>query len=451
MRAEVVDRGYEAFFAAHVEEFAGFLTGVLGTEADVRGGRAGVADALQEAMLRILREWGDLEQADDEERARRLYRCLRDAAGEALRREHGRRGARRQRPRVLAYDFGALEADGESLEPRERELTVAVLGAMVRDIADVESAVERRVLVDRGVLLAGLRALSEREAVVMIAVDRLGWDQRELADRVGVDFARLRETLFNARKLFHGVVRHAVGIEIEDEERARLHAYRAGELVGRERRLARRHILHCEACQALLREQHVFTQSAQQLLAPLPFVTAAHVLTRPVPVKAGAVGASAGVGLLGQAGAAKALATTAVALGVGFGVNAWLSIDAAHDSRPLGKISAPRAPSLLSAALSARASRAAAPAASRNKPKTHSPAGAKSRTHANSRRQSSNRSSGAVTPSRSVVSSHTPRRANVRAPVRPESRSRPAGSTLSSTDSGATPTLLSDEFSFEGR
>ena len=63
MRAEVVDEGYEAFFRAHADEFASFLAGVLGSEADVRGGRAGVADALQEAMLRILGEWGELEEA----------------------------------------------------------------------------------------------------------------------------------------------------------------------------------------------------------------------------------------------------------------------------------------------------------------------------------------------------------------------------------------------------
>jgi DNA-directed RNA polymerase specialized sigma24 family protein len=255
-------------------------------------------------MLRILREWGELEHAGEDERSRRLYRCLRDAAGEALRREHGRRDARRPRPRVVAYDFGALEADVQELEPRERELTVAVLGAIVRDIADGSNAAERRALVDRGVLLAGLSALSEREAIVMIAVDRLGWDQRELAERLGLEFGRLRETLFAARKLFYGVVRHAVGVEIDDTERARLHAYLAGELAGRERRLTRRHVQHCQACQTMMREQRVFTGRAQHLLAPLPFVSAAHVLAKPATVKGAAVGATpVSVGLLGQPGA----------------------------------------------------------------------------------------------------------------------------------------------------
>ena len=346
MRAELVDDGYDAFFRAHADEFAGFLSGLLGAEADVRGGRAGVADALQEAMLRILREWGDLEAAEDDERARRLYRCLRDAAGEALRREHGRRDARRRRPRVLAYDFGALEADGEGLEPRERELTVAVLGAMVRDLTDDLGGVERRALIDRGVLLAGLRALSEQEAVALIAVDRLGWEQRELADRLGVEFGRLRETLFNARKLFYGVVRHAIGVELDEEERARLHAYLAGELAGRDRRLARRHLSHCNSCRALVREQQRFTTTAHQLLAPLPFVLGGRVLVKPVTVKGAAVAATPmATGLLGQAGAAKALAATAALLGAGVGVNAVLSLKA--DEPPVGAIAALPAPSQL--------------------------------------------------------------------------------------------------------
>jgi DNA-directed RNA polymerase specialized sigma24 family protein len=332
MQADLADRDYEAFYRAHVDEFTRFLAGLLGAQADVRGGRAGVADALQEAMLRILGEWAELQQVDEGERGPRLYRCLRDAAGEALRREHGRRGARHPRPRIVPYDFSTLEADGEELEPGERELTAAVLGAMVRDVATEEPAPERRALLDRGVLLAGLRALTAREAVVLIAVDHMGWEQRELADHLGLEFGRMRETLFTARKLFHGLVRHAIGIDLDDTERARLHAYLAGELTGRERRLARRHLVHCRGCQALVREQRTFGHGAQHLLAPLPFVTGARVLAGPSRAKIAAASAApaGGAGLFGQAGAAKALAATVAALGAGVGVNAWLSIRAEH-------------------------------------------------------------------------------------------------------------------------
>ena len=412
MRAEVVDEGYEAFFRAHADEFASILAGVLGSEADTRGGRAGVADALQEAMLRILGEWGELEEAGRDERARRLYRCLRDAAGEALRREHGRRDARRRRPRVVAYDFGALEADGESLAPRERELTVAVLGAMVRDLADDLAPSERRVLLDRGVLLAGLRALSESEAVALIAVDRLGWEQRELADRLGVEFGRLRETLFNARRLFYGVVRHAAGVEVDEEERARLHAYQAGELVGRERRLARRHLLHCQACQALVREQQRFTEGAQQLLAPLPFVLGGQVLAKPSAIKGATVAATpAATGLFGQAGAAKALAATVALLGGGVGVDAWLSLNARE--KPVGAIAALPSPSRLVTRMTADHS--AAPQLARAK---RSPSSSPSRRAATSR------------PSKKHHNAHPAKQV-------PSSSSPPASTTTSTT--GAAP------------
>jgi DNA-directed RNA polymerase specialized sigma24 family protein len=434
MRAEVVDEGYEAFFRAHAEEFASFLAGVLGSEADVRGGRAGVADALQEAMLRILREWGELEDADADERARRLYRCLRDAAGEALRREHGRRNARRRRPTVVAYDFGALEADGESLEPRERELTVAVLGAMVRDLADDLAPAERRVLLDRGVLLAGLRALSECEAVALIAVDRLGWEQRELADHLGMEFGRLRETLFHARRLFYGVVRHAVGVEVDEQERARLHAYLAGELVGRDRRLARRHLLHCQACQALVREQQRFTAGAHQLLAPLPFVLGGQVLAKPAAVKGAAVAATpAATGLFAQAGAAKALAATVALLGTGLGVDAWLSVNT--DERPVGAIAAlPASAQLMTRLATDKTPRPAGARRSASSPTT--------RRSSTSRRSQQHRSAGAT--KRSSRSPSAP--ASTTASQATSSPGIASSSGRSSAAAGGAP---SSEFGFE--
>jgi hypothetical protein len=332
-----------------------------------------------------------------------------------------------------------LEADGESLEPRERELTVAVLGAMVRELADDTAQLERRALVDRGVLLAGLRALSEREAVALIAVDRLGWEQRELADRLGVEFGRLRETLFNARKLFYGVVRHAVGVEVDEEERARLHAYLAGELVGRERRLARRHVIHCQACQALIREQRRFTEGAHQLLAPLPFVLGAHVLAKPTAVKGAAVAAMpTGAGLLGQAGAAKALAATVGLLGTGVGVDAWLSVNASD--KPVGVIAALPAPSQLMTRMIAnsppsRPSSSAARVAARSKSK-HAAGTRRPQSHRSARTPKRTSSSGQPRPSASASTTRTTQTAAASS-TSPASSSRGVGRSPSS------------EFSFE--
>jgi DNA-directed RNA polymerase specialized sigma24 family protein len=329
-----LDTGYEDFVREHSREFSRYLTRLLGRAREGAGGRVEVIDTLQEAMLRIAKEWPELAQIADDERDRRLYRCLRDAAGQALRHEYGRVGARHQRPRLAAYDFRELEIDGEDLDPREQELTAAVLGVMAREIADLKERTERRAILSRAVLLAGLRALDEREAVALIAVDHLGWDQRELADHLSVDFGQLRGALFSARKVFYGVVRHAIGLELDEEERATLHAYLAGELSGREKRLARRHLQHCGACRAFVREQRLFGEQAQRVLAPLPYVLGGTALARSSTKKSVVVGASAsasGKGLLGQAGAAKALAVTVGVLGVGVGVTGWLAERDARD------------------------------------------------------------------------------------------------------------------------
>jgi DNA-directed RNA polymerase specialized sigma24 family protein len=327
--ATALDSGgvsYEDFVRLHAEEFGRYLTTLLGREAEGRGGRVAVDDTLQEALLRIHAEWPELRQVRDPERDRRLYRCLRDAAGEALRSEHGRRDTRTGRPRVVAFDFGALRDSSDTQSMAERELTAAVLGAMARDLATDQRDSDARAMLDRTILMAGLRALCEREAVILIAADYLGHDQHRLAEQLGMSFTALRQMLFGARKIFYALVRHAAGIEVEEEERARLAAYLAGELTGAEKREARRHLRHCEACQALQREQRVFGRDAFGLLSPLPFIFGAHVLVKHSGAKGAVLGSGGGAtGLLGQAGAAKALAVVVGVLGTGVGTSAWLA------------------------------------------------------------------------------------------------------------------------------
>jgi DNA-directed RNA polymerase specialized sigma24 family protein len=318
-----VDLSYEEFVRLHVERFTGYLRGMLGRQAEGRGGRVALDDTLQEALLAIYAEWPELRDVRDEERDRRLYRCLRDAAGQALRAEHGRR-TQSGRPRIVSFDFGAMAVAGEDQPAHERELTAAVLGAMVRDMAAAEQDRDARATLDRGILIAGLRALTEREAVILIAVDHLGRDQHELAEQLGLGFSALRFTLFGARKVFYALVRHAAGVEVEDEERARLAAYLAGELTGPEKRETRRHLAHCRACQDLQREQRVFGRDACGMLAPLPFVFGAKALAKRSTSKVATIGGPGG-GLFAQPGAAKAAAVVVGLLGVGVGTSAVLA------------------------------------------------------------------------------------------------------------------------------
>jgi DNA-directed RNA polymerase specialized sigma24 family protein len=334
-----VDTSYEDFVALHADRFGAYLRGVLGRAAEGRGGRVAVDDTLQEALLQIYAKWPELQELRDEERDRRLYRYLRDAAGQALRAEHGQLREGSGRPRVIAFDFSAAQVSGVEQSAHERELTSAILGAMVRDLAAAERDRDARAMLDRGILVAGLRALSEREAVLLIAADHLGWDQHQLAERLGMGFAHLRRTLFEARKVFYALVRHAVGLEVEEEERARLAAYLAGELVGKEKREARRHLQHCRACQELQREQRVFGRDALGVLSPLPFIFGAGVLAKRSAIKGATLGGGSGSGLFAQAGAAKATAVVVGLLGIGVGTTAWLARDA--ELPPQGSLPAP--------------------------------------------------------------------------------------------------------------
>jgi DNA-directed RNA polymerase specialized sigma24 family protein len=312
-------RSFEEFVALHAERCAAYLRGLLGRQAEGRGGRVGVEDTLQEALLAVYAEWPDLLNVRDEERDRRLYRCLRDAAGEALRAEFGRRSRITDRPRVIAFDFDAVQAVDEGRPGPDRELTAVVLGRMARALADAQPDREARAMLDRGILVGALRALTEREAVVLLAVDHLGWDQEALAEQIGMDFGSLRRVLFDARKVFYTLVRHAIGIAVDDEEQERLTAYLAGELRGAEKRHARTHLKHCATCQALERERRVFGRDGVGVLSPLPFVFGAKALVARSGTKSAAIGSGVGAGLLAQAGAAKAL--VAVFGGVlGFGV-----------------------------------------------------------------------------------------------------------------------------------
>jgi DNA-directed RNA polymerase specialized sigma24 family protein len=329
----VEGRSYEEFVRMHAERFAAYLRGLLGLQAEGRGGRVAVDDTLQDALLAIYAEWPELQDVRDDERDRRMYRCLRDAAGQALRAELGRRGSAESRPRFVSLDQ-VMQSLNDDAPARDRELTASLLGTMVREMAASEAGRDARLTLDRGILIAGLRALSEREAVVLIAVDHLGWEQHQLAERLGLGYSLVRQTLFAARKIFYTVVRHAVGIEVEDEERAQLAAYLRGELKGPEKRAVRRHLQHCAACRDLQREQRVFGRDALGVLAPLPFVFGAQVLVKRSPAKAATVGSGAGTGLLTQPGAAKAGAFVLGLLTFGFGGSAVLAqLDHDHHHR----------------------------------------------------------------------------------------------------------------------
>jgi hypothetical protein len=374
-------------------------------------------------MVQIHAQWPALQLVHGEERDQQLYRCLRDAAGEALRHEHGRLEGL-GRPRVVAFDFGVLHANEDEGVGGEKELAAAVLGVMAADVAASVQAGERREVLDRAVLLAGLRALGEREVVVLLAVDHLEWEQEGLAVHLGMDFGALRTVLFEARRVFYGVVRHAAGIELDEEERARLHAYQAGELSGRERRVARRHLQHCDACQAYTRELRRFGDAGQLVLAPLPFLLGARALSRGSSTKATGAGVGgAGGGLFGQVGAAKALGLTVGLLGAGVGIAGVLAEGSDHTGdRPVSVPAAGSSVAVRLGTLPTRPATTSAPA-----PSTRARASASKR-HAHSTKTTRKR-----------ATSVTKTRTTARAPITAVRTVVPAAPTPALTPASAAP------------
>jgi DNA-directed RNA polymerase specialized sigma24 family protein len=331
---------YEELVVACAEQFTRYLRRLLDRSAEGRGGRVGVEDTLQDALVRIYDRWPELSGLPEGERERIMYRCLRDAAARALRQEYGSRQRSAPRPRQIAYDFAALEVGDEERPVRERELTAAVLGGMVRELAGDDASAP---VLGRAVLLAGLRALTEHEAVVVIAVDHLGWDQERLAEHLGVGFSTMRRTLRVGRTLLAMTIRHAAGIEVDDHEQAQLAAFRAGELKGADRGAVARHLRSCRACQTLDAQRQGFGHGAVQVLVPLPVLAAGEVLVKgsvikSVPAGGASGGGGGGVGLFAQPGAAKVTAAVMSLLIAGGGTAAVLAAISqrhGHQPRPL--------------------------------------------------------------------------------------------------------------------
>ncbi len=108
----------------------------------------------QDALLAIYSEWPELRDVRDDERDRRMYRCLRDAAGRALRAELGRRGSKTSRPQLVSLDR-LMQLLDDDAPARDRELTASLLGTMVRDMSEGEAARDARMTLSRGILVAG--------------------------------------------------------------------------------------------------------------------------------------------------------------------------------------------------------------------------------------------------------------------------------------------------------
>jgi RNA polymerase sigma factor (sigma-70 family) len=326
-------RNFERFVAAHTGLLRKYMAG------QISGSSVGLEDALQEGLMRIWREW-DGWPADEQEQLRYAQRALKCAAVDAIRREHGRDG---NRPATIPVDFQLAEAGGGVENGQISDTALAAVGLTL-----AEQAAERRDddrFVERGVLVGALVALSPLERRVVWELAREGRSYDEVAAELQIKVAKVRDTFFEARQLLRSLIAHADGSSVPRGERAQLFALLDGELKGRDKRIAQRHLDNCAACQRLADIERHVTAAGAHVFLPLPLALAGvwhggkaagligTPFTAPAPV-AGSGGAGGLLGLVGtSAGAKFAIGLTAVTLVGSGGVASVLS---EKDKAPTG-------------------------------------------------------------------------------------------------------------------
>lgn len=307
------DWAAEGSFRAFVQQSSAHLLSYLRPVVRDSGG-VDPEDALQEALIRLAREWDDL-PADPATRKNYIYRALRCSAVDAMRKWSGRGSARgRTRPADLEL---AEAVDRLDDGPRSRDSELAAIGrAIYRDAASRDEAEQTAV---RAILVSALAALKPLEAQVIFGL--AGHASRdELAQELGIDTTRVRNVAQEARDVLRPLILHATGAAVSAVERERLFRYLDGDLRGRERRLVKRHIAHCGTCRTIASLERDVGRAGARLVVPLPGVTAAALAGAAVAggaaTMSGTGGASVGGALAGLASKVAAAAAT-VAIGAG--------------------------------------------------------------------------------------------------------------------------------------
>jgi len=271
-------------------------------------------DALQEALIRIWQQWRHWPQ-DPERREVYMRQALKVAAVDAIRARYGRNLSR---PREYPVNF----ADLDRCVPAEpgahaivRELGLAIARESLEHQPDKRD-------IERSVLVAAFAALTDLERRVLFMTAR-GDNGAQIASELGVRHQLVRETLMRSRRLVRSLIEHADAGKVSPAEARRLWNLRDGNLSGRPKREAQRHLNHCTTCRRLAGIEDTVSSAGVRVFLPLP---AAMALAAKGVAGSAASGASASGGSTAPAGGALAAtgggllsgatAKAAVALGV---------------------------------------------------------------------------------------------------------------------------------------
>lgn len=267
-------------------------------------------DALQEALIRLAREWDEL-PADPAARKNYIYRALRCSAVDAMRKWSGR-GSSRGRVRSADLELAETAWDVDAAGTRDGELA-SIGRAICRQAARHDEAEQALV---RSVLVAALAALKPVEAQVIFGLAGNA-SREELAEELGIDTNRVRNVAQEARDVLRPLIVHANGAQPSPAERDRLFRYLDGELRGRERRLVRRHVSHCTTCRSIAALEQRVAEAGARLVLPLPALAIAAQGAVAIAGSASAAAGAAGVGGAGTLGLTGAFAGMGTQLAAG--------------------------------------------------------------------------------------------------------------------------------------
>jgi RNA polymerase sigma factor (sigma-70 family) len=215
-------------------------------------------DVLQDALLRIYRQWDHWPAGEREGVGAYAHRILNLVIDTTLRRD-------RRRGHI------AIESLDAAVDAWERERpTPSAVGRAVAERALDNGSDHASEVVERLTILGVLQVLDPVDLQLMHLASHEGLSHAEIADATGLKVSQVSLRLSQATRTVRELYAHATGRAVADAERQRLYDLLDGRLHGGARRHAKLHLDHCSVCQELLARERDTSRRAGQLVVGLP-------------------------------------------------------------------------------------------------------------------------------------------------------------------------------------
>lgn len=243
-------------------------------------GKVDPEDVLQDTWTKIWRLQAGF-HADPRPLRNKLYEYAHRAAIDLLKRQ--------QR--------GGIPVDPTGLDNHDTPATGALKAASETLIRNALAATRDPSVFERSILVTALAALSKPQQLVVWAHVQGGVPHRQIAEQLStpespINEQGVKELYLRAMKIMRPLIEHAAGLELDDHERARLHAYLDGTLSRRESAVFRQHLTGCDTCRRYIDLETGARERAARVFLPLPLLLPGLVALGPHAAGAHATAAS---------------------------------------------------------------------------------------------------------------------------------------------------------------